>query len=163
MSMPRLTLASAWRRRVLVMLLCVSALIPSTMRAQSAPAADRPPSALQQLGQSATALFDAAYAGGWRTAAEWMRSVNESASTLPTDLPKPDRVGRLQAAVRYVGDATNAHDRIETMDDANALTRLVADLSSEFQPQLPYEAKMLGYYGRQLELGLVAARPTLLA
>ncbi len=48
------------------------------------------------------------------------------------------------------------------MGDANEITKLVADLSAEFQTQVPYEVVMLGYYGRQLELGIAAARPELL-
>jgi hypothetical protein len=131
--------------------------------AQSAPAADRPPSVLLQLGQSGKSLFDAAYASDWRSAAEQMRAVNDAASMLPLDLPKPDIVSRLKSAVQYAGDGTNARDRTETMDEANTITQLVAGLTASFQPQVPYEATMLGYYGRQLELGLVASRPALLA
>jgi hypothetical protein len=35
------------------------------------------------------------------------------------------------------------------MDAANEITRLVADPSGQLQTQVPYEAIMLGYYGRQ--------------
>ena len=135
----------------------------ATLHAQSVPSADRPPAGLLELGDAAKWLFDAAYASDWRTAAERMRSVSQSASALPSNLPKADLVGQLQASVQYASDATNARDRVETMDEANTITRLVADLSSEYQGQLPYEARMLGYYGRQLELGLVAGRPSMLA
>ena len=92
-----------------------------------------------------------------------MRSVSQSASALPSNLPQADLVGQLQASVQDAGDAASARDRVETMDEANTITRLVADLSAEFQGQLPYEAKMLAYHGRQLELGLVAGRPSMLA
>jgi hypothetical protein len=126
-------------------------------------AADRPPSALQEVAESAKFLFDAAYASDWRSASEQMRAVNNAASSLPLDLPQPNILGQLKAAVQYAGDGVNAHDRIEAMDEANTITRLVADLSALFRPQVPYEATMLGYYGRQLELGLVASRPSLLA
>jgi hypothetical protein len=149
--------------RALAILSCLAGLIPSSARAQPAPAADRPPSALLQLAESAKSVFDAAYASDWRTASEGMRAVNDAASALPTELPKPDIVGHLKAAVQYAGDGANAHDRFETMDEANTITRLAADLSAMFQTHVPYEAKMLGYYGRQLELGLVASRPSLLA
>jgi hypothetical protein len=118
---------------------------------------------LLELGQSAKSLFDAAYASDWRSASEQVRAMNDAASTLPRDLPHPDIVGHLKSAVQYAADGANARDRIETMDEANTITRLVADLSASFQPQVPYEATMLGYYGRQLELGLVASRPSLLA
>jgi hypothetical protein len=37
---------------------------------------------------------------------------------------------------------------------ANAITQLVADLSEEYQTKLPYALVMLGYYGRELEIGI---------
>jgi hypothetical protein len=124
--------------------------------------ADRPPSALVQIGESAKALFDAAYASDWSTAADWVRSLNESASALPTTLPKPDLVAQLQSRLENVRQSAGTHQRVETMDAANEITRLVADLSGQFQTQVPYEAIMLGYYGRQLELGIASARPSTL-
>jgi hypothetical protein len=156
------TVAPARWRQALAILSCVAVVLPSTGRAQT-PAADRPPSAVLQLAESAKSLFDAAYASDWRSASEQTRSLNDAVSALSPDLPRPDIVGHLKAAVQYAGDGTNAHDRVETMDEANTITRLAADLSALFQPQVPYEAKMLGYFGRQLELGLVASRPAVLA
>ena len=150
-------------RQSLAIAAWVTLLIPSSGYAQSAPAADRPPSVLLQLAESAASLFDAAYASDWRSASERMRSVSDAASMLPTDLPRPDVVSHLKAAVLYAADGVNAHDRIETMDEANTMTRLVADLSAMFQAPMPYEAAMLGYYGRQLEFGLVSSRPSTLS
>jgi hypothetical protein len=107
------------------------------LHAQSVPAAERPASVLVDLGDAATSLFDAAYAADWRTAAEWMRTVLDAASTLPPDLPKRDLVGRLQAAVRYAADAVSARDRVEVMDESNAIRRIVTDLSATFQAPVP--------------------------
>jgi hypothetical protein len=149
--------------RAMAIVSCIVTLPLPSVRAQSAPAADRPPSALLQLGEAAKGLFDAAYASDWRSASDRMQSVNDAASALPLDLRKADIVGHLKTAVQYAGDGTSARDRIETMEEANLITRLAADLSALFQPPVPYEATMLGYYGRQLELGLVASRPSLLA
>jgi hypothetical protein len=131
-------------------------------RAASIPAADRPPSALTQIGDSATMLYDAAYADDWSATGEWMQSISAASSALPPVLPQADLVGQLQSRVRAEAQHVRAHDRIRAMDDANALTRLAAELSADFQPQVPYEVLMLGYYGRQLELGIVAARPATL-
>jgi hypothetical protein len=130
--------------------------------AASIPAADRPPSALTQIGDSATMLYDAAYAADWNAAGEWMQSISDAASALPPALPKADLVAQLQSRVRGEGQHVSAHERVDAMDDANALTRLAAELSTDFQPLVPFEAVMLGYYGRQLELGIVAARPATL-
>jgi hypothetical protein len=124
--------------------------------------ADRPPAALVQIGETAASLFDAAYASDWSTANELVQALNQSASALPTALPKPDLVGQLHSLLQYVTQHVSDQQRVRTMDDANGLTRVVADLSAEFQTQVPYEAVMLGYYGRQLELGIAAQKPSTL-
>jgi hypothetical protein len=123
--------------------------------------ADRPPAALVQIGETATSLFDAAYASDWRTATEMVQALNESASALPA-LPKQDLVAQLQSLVQYVTQHVSGQQRVQTMDDANGLTRVVADLAATFQTQVPYEVVMLGYYGRQLELGIAAQKPSTL-
>jgi hypothetical protein len=126
-------------------------------------AADRPPAALVQVGDSATGIFDAVYASDWDTAAEQVRSLNEAAQQIPTTLPKPDLVAQLQSRLQYLRQYVSARQRVNAMDTANAVTHLVADLSAEFQTEVPYEAVMLGYYGRQLELGIASGKLATLA
>jgi hypothetical protein len=134
----------------------------STPAEEPVPAVERPPMELEQVGQFAKSLFDAAYANDWSSADEAMQSLNEAASDLPSVLPKPDLVAQLHSRLQDLGDAVKRHRQAETMDDANATTRLAADLSAEFEPKVPYEVLMLGYYGRQLELGITTSRPELL-
>ncbi len=127
------------------------------------PEADRPPSALLEIGVLAKGLFDAAYSSDWSAAAERVRALNESASALPDTLLKPELVAQLRSRLEHVGQTVSAHQRIETMDDANAITRLVADLAARFERRVPYDAVMLGYYGRQLELGIASGQPSTLS
>ena len=130
------------------------------VHADRIPAADRPPASLVQLGQLATDLFDAARSSDWSRSAADLQSLNEAVSELPVDLPEPDLLAQLQSRVVSVRDATNNRQRITTMDGANAITLLVAELSARYEPQVPYEVKMLGYYGRQIELGIASGRLT---
>jgi hypothetical protein len=65
--------------------------------------------------------------------------------------------GRLQERLEEVVAAVSARQRVQTMDFANGITRIVADLSEEYQPRLPYALALLGYYGRDLELGIAAS------
>lgn len=122
------------------------------------PAADRPPAALVQIGASARALFDAAYASDWDAAMEDVQSLNEFGTALPTTLPSPDLTAQLHSRLEDLRQTVRMRDRVQTLDVANGLTKLAADLSAEFQVQVPYEVVMLAYYGRQLEFGLAANR-----
>ena len=116
-----------------------------------------------QVGKAATDLFDAAWWSDWPRAELDLRSLNEAASEFALDLPRTDLVAKLWANVVGVTDGTNARQRIEAMAAANALTQIVAELSAQYEPAVPYNVKMLGYYGRQIELGIAAGRPADLA
>jgi hypothetical protein len=91
-----------------------------------------------------------------------MMAIDGSTSGLPSGLPNADLAAKLASLVTALKDRVTARERIEIMDDSNTVTRLVADVSAGFQTYVPYEAVMLGYYGRQLELGIAAARPSIL-
>jgi hypothetical protein len=85
-----------------------------------------------------------------------LRAMMESAANLPDSRWKPDVAEELQNRLEQVGDAVSARQRLRTMDFANGITRLVADLSEEDQPAVPYALVLLGYYGRELEVGIAA-------
>ncbi len=82
--------------------------------------------------------------------------MTESAANLPTSRSKPDLAARLQSRIEEVGNTVSTRQRLETMDGANAITRLAAELSAEHQPEIPYALVLLDYYGRELELGIAA-------
>jgi hypothetical protein len=127
------------------------------------PLADRPPAALTEIGDSAVWLFDAADAADWPAAADRLASMSESAAALPDHLEPSDVTAKLEPLLEDVNERVTAHDRVATLEDANAMTRLVAELSGQFQTSVPFEAVLLGYYGRQLVVGVVAGRPSVLA
>jgi hypothetical protein len=126
------------------------------------PDADRPPDSLRRLGQSAMELFDAAWASDWTWAADRLQGLHGAESDLPADLPTPDLVPQLHSRVATASNAANNRQRVETMDAANAITQLVAELSAEYPCTVPYQVKLLGYYARQIEVGIASERmPTI--
>jgi hypothetical protein len=68
----------------------------------------------------------------------------------------------LTSRIHSLEDSVTARRRVQSMDFANSITRLVADLSSPYQAEIPYKIVLLDYYGRQLELGLAEPRPSTL-
>jgi hypothetical protein len=124
------------------------------------PISDEPPAALVQLGQSAADLFDAAGASDWGRALASLQAMNDARSSVPADLPDPDIAAKLEARMVSVRDATNNRHQLETMEAANSITQLVAELSRKYRSEVPYEVRMLGYYGRQIELGVASGNST---
>jgi hypothetical protein len=114
----------------------------------------RPPITLLDVGRTAEVLFDAARRANWPDADAAVRDIAESAANLPASTSKLDLVTQLQSRLKEAGDTVSARQRLQTMVQANEITQLVADLSEEYQTEIPYALVMLGYYGRELELGI---------
>lgn len=122
----------------------------------SASAAYDPPSALVQVGEKAESLFDSARAGNWSTVAETLRALRRADEDLPPTVQKDDLRPQLRARFHALEQHVAARQRVQTMGDANAITRLAAELSEQYRTVVPYEIGMLDYFGRQLEVGIVA-------
>ena len=127
------------------------AVVPPTV-----PVENRPPLALQDVGKTAEVLFDAARLAKWSDAEAALQDMTESAANLPASIWTSDLATQLQSRLEEVGSALSTREQLETMTAANGITQLVADLSEEYQTEIPYALVMLGYYGRELELGIAA-------
>jgi hypothetical protein len=124
--------------------------------------AEHPPAALGQIGESAEVIFDAARASKWTEAAASMQSLKKFESDLPSTGLKPDLDAKLRSRIVDLGESVKVRERARSMDFANGITHIVADLSSPYQVKIPYEMVLLDYYGRQIELGLAASQPSTL-
>jgi hypothetical protein len=126
----------------------------SPVAQQLASGVDRPPLMLLAVGRRAADLFEAARVSNWRDAALALQGMRESAAAIPGTFSNLDVASKFQIRLQDVGDAVSARQRLQTMDFANGITRLVADLSEEYKPEGPYALVLLGYYGRELALGI---------
>ncbi len=127
------------------------------------PAAADPPAALVQVHETAENLFDSAHAKNWFAAAERLQALLRADEQIPTNIKKADLVAQLRVHVKGLVRHVAARQQVPTMDDANAITRLAAELSGQYRTTVPYEIAMLDYFGRQLEIGIAARNRTTLA
>ena len=135
----------------------------SPVKRQGTAYVDGPPSSLVEIGDAAEQLFDAARLSSWSAADVAVQTMRTSSEGLPTTWPTPDLAGRLLSRLAEVEASASARRRVQTMDFANGITRVVADLSSEYRMPVPYSLVLLDYYGRELELGIAAGDPIRLA
>jgi hypothetical protein len=131
-----------------------SAVNASLAAQQSTAMVSAAPPALLEVGERAAELFDAARLSNWTGATVALDAMNESAADLPASFSSPDLAARLQNSIEEAGDAVSTRQRLQTMDFANGITRLVAELSADNQTEIPPALMMLDYYGRELELGI---------
>ena len=126
------------------------------------PPADRIPIELQLVGGNSTALFDAAYASDWDGAKESVGALEAAEDRLRSPMPDTTIADQIFNYTHAAKDDVRDRNRPSAMDDANKITRAVADLAEKFRSGATARPMLLGYYGRQLEIGLVANRPELL-
>jgi hypothetical protein len=128
----------------------------SAIAQQATAYVDGPPSSLVEVGDSARAIFDAARLSKWSDADVALHNMRTSAAALPTKWSTPDLAARLSSRLAEVDASVSARQRVQTMDFANGITRLTADLSTEYRLPMPYALALLDYYGRELQLGIAA-------
>jgi hypothetical protein len=125
------------------------------------PTADRPPLAFVEITGAAEEIFDQARTSQWNEATVSVNALTEAAADLRAPALKADLVEQLRSRIATLQGSVKACQRVPSMDAANSVTQIIADLASPYQTKVPYQILLLGYYGRQIELGLAASRPSL--
>jgi hypothetical protein len=156
---PRFALRIVTTSGLVVLLAAGGWAAQSSPSVQQSTTVDSPPPALLKIGETAKDLFEAARLSDWTGAVVALQAMKESAEDLPATFSKPDLAARLESRLEEVGDSVATRERLQTMDFANSITRLVAELSEDYQPELPFALVLLGYYGRELQSGVAAADP----
>jgi len=126
------------------------------------PTADRRPLALSEVDDAARYLFQSARDAKWMEADAQLQTLKHAFEDLPAGLGPGDVAISLRGRMRELPDAVSQRDRVRTMEAANAITQSVIGLSSQFQSSVPAQVPTLAYLGRQIELGIAAARPALI-
>jgi len=127
------------------------------------PTADRRPLALSEVDDAARYLFESARDSKWMEAEAQLRTLRDAVEDLPAGLQPADVASALRGRMRELPDTVAQRDRVRTMEAANAITQSVIGLSTRFQTRVPAQIPTLAYLGRQLELGIAAQQPALIA
>src|SRR5262245_38738305 len=113
------------------------------------------------VGEIAEDVYDVLKAGNWHKADRKLVAMEDAARRLPGDV-EPNQRKKLDASVAATAEAVHARQRLAAMREANEVTRIVAELTTPFEPRVPVEVALLDYYGRALEVGATASDMILL-
>lgn len=146
------------RTSVVAAILFLACLSPMGTGAQAAGAqAQKVPEALVDVGEFGENVYDLAKANDWAKATEKFKSLKGAAQRIAGDLKDANaEKKRLDETLTALGKALAATDKLAAMRAANQVTRVAADLSEPFNPQVPAAVTRLDFYGRELEIGTAA-------
>jgi hypothetical protein len=115
------------------------------------------PDSLVDVGELGENVYDLSKAGDWAKVTEKLSGLKDAAKRLAGDLKdgKAEKK-QLDEIIASLAKTTQAKDKLATMRDANQVTRIAADLSEPFNPQVPAAVTRLDFFGRELEIGTAA-------
>ena len=158
--------ATAFRRIVGGAAAVLAGAVVTTAAAQvpsrAVPAADAPPRAVVEAGDAARYLFDAARDGRWHEADSQLAALQTDAANLPESRGEPALRRSLRTRMRQLSGAVGRRQRVRTMEAANEVAHITADLTQTYHTIMPAQLPLLDYYGRQLQIGIAARRPALI-
>lgn len=131
---------------------------PTVTTTPTAGNANQVPTSVSQVGEAGENIYDAAKANNWTQATAKLNSLKDAAKQLDTEskISENPNEDQLDTVIAGLNKAVPAKNRLATMRAANEVTRLAANLSALFNPQVPVSVALLDYYGRQLEIGVAA-------
>jgi hypothetical protein len=134
----------------------IALLLSGVIVAQLPPVADRPPESVVQVRETALAVFDAALQQDWPAASERVRMLNHAITLLPRDETKPDITAQLRGRMLALQRAVESRLATAAAADANWVARLAEEIAASYEPALPPDMRLLGFFGRALEVDAAA-------
>jgi hypothetical protein len=123
----------------------------ATAQTPTQPAVSAAAAATEEIGHDAENLYD------WGRQGDWIKASTDLAAlkSAVAKLKATGEVTNLQGADRRVAAIETAVQRRQArplMHAANEMTRVAAELSRQFKPQVPVEVTLLDYDARELQL-----------
>ena len=112
--------------------------------------AKTPKVAIAEIGELGENIYDLAKDKDWGKVGEKLVSLKKEAESLKSQAKEAKKP--LSKSIAALENAVGAKDRQVTMQEANQITLIAANLSEPFHPQVPVDIARLDYYGRELEL-----------
>jgi hypothetical protein len=115
------------------------------------------PESIVDVGEYGENIYDAAKAGKWADAEEKLAALKKAADLVPSEVAKMiDDQKKIQsqitADILALQKSVLAKDKQATLEKANEVTFLAANLSAPFNPTIPVNVVHLDYLGRELEV-----------
>ena len=129
--------------------------IPKHALVSSDPTAVSPlPGALAALSNDSERLYSLASAADWSNIPNTANAIRLDYNQLPINLADfPVQSAQLASVIMDLNQQVLGHHRYAIMRSANRIMLIAARLAIPFRPRVPFDIELLGYYGREIEVG----------
>lgn len=129
--------------------------IPQHALVSSGPIAVSPlPDALAALSNDSERLYSLASADDWPNISHTANAIRLDYNQLPINLTDfPAQSTQLASAIMDLNQQVLGHHRYPIMRSANRIMLIAARLAAPFRSRVPFAIELLGYYGREIEVG----------
>ena len=112
--------------------------------------AETPKTVIAEVGELGENIYDLAKDKDWAKVGEKLVSLKKEAESLKSQAKEAKKP--LSKSIAALEKAVGVKDQQATMQEANQITLIAANLTEPFHPQVPVDIMRLDYYGRELEL-----------
>jgi hypothetical protein len=115
--------------------------------------ADTPKTVIAEVGELGENIYDLAKDKDWAKVGEKLTSIKKEAELLKSQVKEANEAKKqLSKSIAALEKAVGVKDRQITMQEANQITLIAANLTEPLHPEVPLDIARLDYYGRELEL-----------
>jgi seryl-tRNA synthetase len=115
--------------------------------------AETPKAVIAEVGELGENIYDLAKDKDWTAVAGKLTSLKKEAESLQSQVKEAKEAkDQLSKSIAALEKAVGAKDQQVTMQEANAVTLIAANLTEPFHPEVPVDITRLDYYGRELEI-----------
>jgi len=115
--------------------------------------APKVPGQLESVAHYSENLYDAARTNDWVAAAAQLDTLKRGATDLSATVKgSAELKSSVSSQLAVIDTSVSNRNRAATLRSANEVTRLAAELTRPYNPQVPVEITLLDYSGRELEL-----------
>jgi hypothetical protein len=108
---------------------------------------------IAEVGELGENIYDLAKGKDWTAVAGKLTSLKKEAESLKSQVKEAKEAKeKLSRSIAALEKAVGAKDQQVTMQEANQITLIAANLTEPFHPQVPVDITRLDYYGRELEI-----------
>ncbi|MHB1035258.1 MAG: hypothetical protein ACYC35_25625 [Pirellulales bacterium] len=118
---------------------------------------ETPQAVIAEIGELGENVYDLAKGKEWTKVGAKLTSLTKEAELLRTQVKDADEAkAQLDKSIAALKKSVGAKDQHTTMEQANQVTLIAANLTDPFHPKVPTDVTRLDFYGRELEVWAAA-------